>query len=1004
MCAFVVLVLAYSSMGKFFTKPKREQVSQIQPSQAVAPEDPGLQKIRKTLDEELEKFLLNNILLSVQFFEDFEREVQTLRGTHVSEVDVDRNKALAEHHRYCISPDRLYEVVRRRVLFRPTHGKRSHSYELLHSPRLMVDQENVEVGEPRTEAVYATVTGTPHYRFVMEPTTNNRPGYVKLRAEECMLPHKRRATYETINGEDEDVYTRSPSDTPNETDSARSTIQEQVVESDEDSSSPETRDLTETESAANGPPFHDAQSTVTDPTETQRTFAAKRVFRPQNPKYDPNKVVFTRTERRLSGIMRTRVDPPTFQKNHGRLRAARSTPNLAATDSPKNSGSSGYKSEGGSPDDDAEYGYTTITELTTPRPLKEHRLGQTPQNTYEIPEQCFNETEVPLYDEEEERGNMKRRKKLFETRYYLNSVLFMRSFADLFAEKIGPSLGLTHALNSATAHGTKIHCDVTQTHCDSKPIKIRNEIIPTIFSAVWPNEALQLESRKRGIKKGSVPGVKNSWPIEDMKKEMQNYGCRLLPLGYMPSRGRNDEQCLEWQFAFPEAERYLEMRLTHAQVRCLLFSMALYKTFLEPLNTQLGLLPIHIRTLLFWQCEQNCNWPYDRPGEILLKFIDKLYDAIKNKRLEDYFIEKRNLFESTPRTHLLKVQEKLLRIKENLVMHVLLALRNLRYIDTAFYPVLDCKKLYDIIVLHENLTPNPQPQQPMIDTITPKNTQSKQQSEEEESDEEENISNTDLWKGRTGNDKEKKWKQDVRTQIMKERAAQQSKSKAKVHATKQRKLSTDSIDIKLKPKKSADMEKKTELLDFFIPHFIEMARKSNHFKATQQARFYQRHAERLQKLLRECADWRFEEEYFSREFKQLHEEMNKESTATQFPPKKPALPETTTKPEKRKSISFVKSTQSYNHMFKPNPFTKKMNPSRSPWPSKETCDEQSQPNTNTVTQAQIYRKNTSRKTHTPSSVSTSRESRNDVTDNTHPSHTAVLTDDTTSESSESIDT
>jgi len=60
-------------MGKLFTKHKREQVSQIQPSQAVAPEDPGLQKIRKTLDEELEKFLLNNILLSVQFFEDFER-------------------------------------------------------------------------------------------------------------------------------------------------------------------------------------------------------------------------------------------------------------------------------------------------------------------------------------------------------------------------------------------------------------------------------------------------------------------------------------------------------------------------------------------------------------------------------------------------------------------------------------------------------------------------------------------------------------------------------------------------------------------------------------------------------------------------------------------------------------------------------------------------------------------------------------------------------------------
>jgi len=997
-------------MGKFFSKRKGVEVTHIQPLQPVKPEDPGLQRIRRNFDQDLEKFLLNNMLLSVQFFEHFEREVNTLRDNPVSEGDADLNKALAEHQRYCISPDRLFEVVRRHVLFRPAHGEGSRSYELLHSPRLMVVQDNVEVGEPRDEAVYATVTDTPNYRFIMEPTTNNRPGYVKLRAEECMLPHKRRETYETIKDRDEGVYTLSPSDTPNETDSARSTIQEQVVESDKNSPSPETGDLTETESAANGPPFHVVQSTVTDSTQTQKRDATKRVFGPQHPNCDPNKMAFTSTERRLSGIMHMRVDPPTFQKNRSRLQAARSTPNLAATDSPKNSGSSGYKSEGGYPDDaNSEYGYTTITELTTPRPLKEHRLGHTPQNTSEIPEQCFNEIEVKFHDDEEERGNMMRKKKLFETRYYLNSVLFMRSFADIFVENIGPSLGLTNALNSATAQGTKIYCNVTQTHYDSKPIKIRHEIIPTIFSATWPEEALQQETRKGGIKEGSVPAVQISWPTLAMINQMKNYGCYLLPLGYMPTRGRNNEQCLEWQLAFPEAERYLETHLTHAQVRCLLFSMALYKTFLEPLNTQLGLLPIHIQTVLFWQCERNyASWPEDRPGEILLKFLDKLYDAIKKKHLEDYFINKRNLFESTPRTHLLKVQEKLMRIRENLVMHVLLALRNLRYTDTAFYPVLDCKKLYSIIISHENLTPNPQLQQPMINTITPKNTQSKQQSEEEESDVDEIISNTDLWKEVKGNDKEKKWKQNVRTQIMRERAAQQSKTKARAPAIRQRKLSTDSIDIKQQPNKSADMEKKTALLDFFIPHFIEMAHKSIHFKATQQARFYRQHAERLQKLLRECADWRKEEEYFSRQFEELYDEMDKESRAQRFAPEKlkpSALTETSTKREKGTSVHFLKSTQSQDHIFnKPNPFRKKTDPPHSSLPSTKTCGEQSQPNTNIVTQAQVYGRSTSRKTHTLPIVSTSQESRNDVTDSPHPSRTVPLTYDIIVESNESTDT
>lgn len=102
--------------------------------------------------------------------------MKTLRDNKESEGDDDRNKALKEHNMYCISPDRLYEVVRRRVLFRPMRGERNRSYEPLLSPRRMVVQENVEVREPQNEHVYDTVTGTPNYRFVMIRPTNSRPG------------------------------------------------------------------------------------------------------------------------------------------------------------------------------------------------------------------------------------------------------------------------------------------------------------------------------------------------------------------------------------------------------------------------------------------------------------------------------------------------------------------------------------------------------------------------------------------------------------------------------------------------------------------------------------------------------------------------------------------------------------------------------------------------------------------------------------------------------------
>lgn len=69
----MVLVRANKNMGKIFSKRKPNHESQPAPSQPEEPEDPGLQRIRRTLNQDLEKFLLNNILLSVQFFEDFER-------------------------------------------------------------------------------------------------------------------------------------------------------------------------------------------------------------------------------------------------------------------------------------------------------------------------------------------------------------------------------------------------------------------------------------------------------------------------------------------------------------------------------------------------------------------------------------------------------------------------------------------------------------------------------------------------------------------------------------------------------------------------------------------------------------------------------------------------------------------------------------------------------------------------------------------------------------------
>ncbi|KAJ4436442.1 hypothetical protein ANN_19075, partial [Periplaneta americana] len=97
-------------------------------------------------------------------------EVGNLRVRPVSNKDTERNSGLAEHQRYCLSPDQLYEAVGRWVRFRPQHGERSHTYELLHAPRLFITPENVEVLENIDTEQYSTITNATSYYFSLEKT------------------------------------------------------------------------------------------------------------------------------------------------------------------------------------------------------------------------------------------------------------------------------------------------------------------------------------------------------------------------------------------------------------------------------------------------------------------------------------------------------------------------------------------------------------------------------------------------------------------------------------------------------------------------------------------------------------------------------------------------------------------------------------------------------------------------------------------------------------------
>jgi hypothetical protein len=217
-------------------------------------------------------------------------------------------------------------------------------------------------------------------------------------------------------------------------------------------------------------------------------------------------------------------------------------------------------------------------------------------------------------------------------------------------------------------------------------------------------------------------------------------------------------------------------------------------------------------------------------------------------------------------------------------------------------------------------------------------------------------------------------------------------------------------------------------LHFFIPHFIDIAKKSNSFRAIRQARFYLQHAERLVKLLRECDNGDGKSWKYSFEIKTLREAMGQESSYTtgtapseflrapsKLDPSRGALPPI--KKEQYPSVHYAKgnNTQpmtSQDAIFKSvNPFREKMKlPNNNlqsilkkpailkvPLPRVEKCDQQLHSRATAVTVAQVHEPKNSETDH---GTSYSREISIEVTDSPLRSTTVVLNEAVTAESTD----
>ncbi|KPJ15060.1 Protein MB21D2 [Papilio machaon] len=823
------------------------------PANVRSYDDEAIDRMRQQLHTDSDAFLLNNILMCVQFFENYEREVYHVKNNPINEREHTMDEEMVRRHKHVFFADRLQECVQEHVSYQ---RRRDHSEPLI-APRLFIIYDNVEASEPGDTSDYCAVLDAPFYKLRIEDCKES--GFVKLKKLEVLessLSKENEAMQQQQNHSDTcSIYTDSEKESNDSDDSPYvskgeillQNIKLKINEVQGDSYETKTDNLTlhmnaqEITGRRPSGPTKQVSLQVQKSNISNIDMIRKGTSKlPEDAIYDEDHGIIEDVENRprKSILKNGRRASETIHdlKSKTRFSESRavSVDNVGADDTE----TSGYRSNcssrhNESSETDSDYGYSTITESTTPKKVE---LSLQPKFTTSgvLPEECWVSVDLRTLDwsddEDEVATNSSRlslSRNLFETHHYLSSVNFMNNFVDNFIVSLGSGLGFSQeAINNALTQGASIYCDAAKNGS-----KLSYEVFPALLAA-WPNAANQWIIRERKIIQNPRTNFSYQWPTKYMVRKAIGFGCLLVPIGFRPKRGINPDQKLQWRITFPAAERYLESCLAHSHMRCYLFALALHKTFMENETSKIGIDASHIKNHLFWQCEDNyAKWPEDRLGESLRLFLRSFYVHFGQSRFPNYFIENCNDFKSIPKPLLLKSQRKLADILESPVMHVLNALDKLRYNKKEFYPTFNVRRLYDILTCKNPLhilNPN------IPETIPHYN---------DSSDSEDDHSN--FWDKAKAHDKHYQWKKERQRQLKERRKANVNNKKRSGHKDEREINKNIILPAKMQP------ERRRLVLEFFIPHFIAMARSSEKFEAIKQAVIYLEQAQRLCRLLLE---------------------------------------------------------------------------------------------------------------------------------------------------------
>ncbi|XP_012142685.1 uncharacterized protein LOC105662709 isoform X1 [Megachile rotundata] len=824
--------------GRFADEHQRNQGEEY--------EDTELLLLRRAIDRDPESFVLNNLMMCVQFFGNYEEEIEHVKETMVSSQEAKLNERLPPQ-KHVLLPDVLQEHISRNVGFTSSRQTFRPIIEPLHPVRIYTVHDNIDITEQNYSSHYSNVNDSTMYNILLKPTDHQ--GYVQLQLLDDFGMSKRK----TINEDEMDLSSIAEND-------------DEFYSDGESIYGLRLRPKASNYSMSSGK----SQQEFHKGSNYGHAKSLPNLHEEQVPSDNRSVKAETDYENDSSNDERTSRNKRAWSKGESSKRANRrsnkqssqiGTKESSVQEPTTSSNSSGYRSD--NLDSDSSFNLNRNFRLS--QTLNDEELEELITSA-KLPDHCFKKVtysaDGKLYDPREEKKQLvnskQRRIKLALRRhnydlFYASSTEFMKHFINVFVNRLGESFGFDkESLEDTRREGCVLYCDQIMISNEFKYGRIEQyEIMPSIWLQ-WPNCAQEWLDRPR-----------STWPDYADVEKIKDFGCYVVPEGFVPKKGNSNIMAdLEWQLTFPTAERYLETCMTQSQVQVYFIALMLHKTFIRPVfDTMFGMTAAHIRHKLFWMIEENdrpSKWPDTRMGECLLFLLNSLYHNISQNEptLKDYFISDRNLFQRVPCEHLLHTQKQLKRIIENPVMYVFHAMENIRHSDN-FFPRLDYEMLLKILTADTLTLVNP--------ALTQRVSRPMPRPRNEQAAHDDKYAKMGFW--------------DTVKNQPKKHSVQSVNHKMLINPRK----ATDCIIEITTRCEELEGPRLCVLLDFFVRHFIKIAERCNQYRAYRQKTVYLDHADRLSILLFEQQRFKEDARAYRDKIKVLRKKMGKSEPRDDVP-------------------------------------------------------------------------------------------------------------------------